>query len=166
MSLIFYFSTLLVEEIHTWLICIAKAKVNKPFCWYSMLMCICLYKGATFFSKEIKLELERDGEKFLVQLWKVDMTWEVTNAIFVRFDRYFSSRLRMLLIGDSPRIPQPLLELIRPKDHAKGLMVSYNWGDIIPYVVSIVFRFYGFLGKPHVLPYQVPLKVRIVEILW
>lgn len=70
----------------------------------------------------------------------------------------------MLLIGDSPRIPQSLLELmIRPKDHAKGLLVSHNWGDIIPYPI---FRAYGFLGKPHVLPYQVPLKVGIVELLW
>ena len=70
-----------------------------------MLMYICLYKGVTFFSKEMKLELERDGEKLPVQLWSADMTWEVTDAIFVRFDRYFASRLIMLLIGDSPRIP-------------------------------------------------------------
>lgn len=54
------------------------------------------------------------------------MTWEVTDASFVKFDRYFASRLRLLLVGDSPRIPQSLLELIRPKDHAKGLKVSHN----------------------------------------
>ena len=94
------------------------------------------------------------------------MTWEVTDASLVRFDRYFSSRLIMLLIRDSHRIEQPLLELITPKDHAKWLMVSHNWGDIIPYAVSIIFRVYGFLGKPHVLPYQVPLQVGIIEILW
>ena len=90
----------------------------------------------------------------------------VTDVRFVRFDRYFSSRLKILLVGDSPRIPQSLLELIRPKDHAKGLKVSHNWEDIIPYVVSIVFRVYGFLGRPHVLSYQVPLKTGIVELLW
>ena len=72
----------------------------------------------------------------------------------------------MLLVGDSPRIPQHLLELIRPKDHDKGLMLSHNWGDIIPYVVSTIFRVHGLLGKPHVLPYQVPLKVGIEELLW
>jgi hypothetical protein len=129
-------------------------------------MYICLYKGVTFFSKEMKLELERDGERLPVQLWSAYMTWEVTNGSFVRFDRYFSSRLRLLLRGDSPRIPQPFLELIRPKDHAKGLLVNHNWGDIIPYVVSNIFRIYGFLGQPHVLPYQVTLKVGIAELLW
>lgn len=165
MSSIFYFATSLAEEIHNGLIGIEKAKVDKPFCWYSMLMYICLYKGVTFFSKEMKLELERDGEKLHVQLWSADMTWEVIDVSFVKFDKYFASRLIMLLVGDNPRIPRPLLELIRPKDHAKGLMVSYNWGDIIPYAVSTIFRVYGFLGKPHVLPYQVPLKIGIVELL-
>jgi hypothetical protein len=58
------------------------------------------------------------------------------------------------------------LELIRPKDHAKGLKVSHNWGDIIPYSNSTMFRVYGFLGKPHVFPYQVPSKVGIVGFLW
>ena len=78
---------------------------------------------------------------------------EVTNTNFVKFDRYFSSSLKMLLIGDSPRILQPLLEFIRPKDYTKGLMVSHNSGDIIPYAVSTILRVYGFYGEPHVLPY-------------
>ena len=72
------------------------------------------------------------------------MTWEVIDANYVRFDRYFASRLRIIFKGDSSKIPQYLLELIRPKDHAKGLLVSYNWGDIIPYNVSTVIRVYGF----------------------
>ena len=72
----------------------------------------------------------------------------------------------MLLVGDSPKIPQSLLELIRPKDHVKGLKVGHNWGYIIPYAVSTILRVYGFLGKPHVLPYQLPLKVGISELLW
>ena len=71
-----------------------------------------------------------------------------------------------LIRGDSPRIPRPLLESIRPNDHAKGLLVRHNWRDIIPYPISTIFRVYGFLGKPHVLPYQVPLKVGIAELLW
>ena len=86
------------------------------------------------------------------------MTSEARDASFVRFDRYFASKLGFLLRGDSPRIPQALLELLKPKDHAKGLLVSHNWGDIIPYNVSIVIRVYGILRKPHVLPFHVPLK--------
>ena len=100
--------------------------VNRLFCWYSMLMYICLYKGATFFSKEMKLELERDGGRILVQLWSKNMIWEVTDASFYLFDIYFTSRLKLLLKGDNPKTPQPLLELIRPKAHAKGLLVSHN----------------------------------------
>ena len=44
--------------------------------------------------------------------------------------------------------------------------MSHNWGDIIPYNVSTVIRVYGFLGKPHVLPFHVPLKIGIAELLW
>ena len=88
------------------------------------------------------------------------------NASLLRFDRYFASKLRFLLRGDSPRIPQSLLELIRPIYHAKGLLVSHNWGDIIPYNVSTMIRVYGFLGKPHVLHFHVPLNIGIEELLW
>ena len=70
-----------------------------------------------------------------------------------------------MLKGDNPRIPQALLELVRPKDHAKGILVSHNWGDIISYNVSIVIRVYGFLGKPHVLPFHVPLHIGIAKLL-
>ena len=72
--------------------------------------------------------MTKDGKKNLVQLWSVDMTQEARNSNFIRFDRYFPSRLRILLRGDSPRIPQSLLELVKSKDHAKGLLVSHNWG--------------------------------------
>ena len=74
--------------------------------------------------------------------------------------------MRIFLSGDNHQILKPLLEMIRPKDHAKGPKDSHNWGDIIPYLVSTIFRVYGFQGKPHVLPYQVSLKVGIVEFLW
>ena len=68
-------------------------------------MHICLFKGVTFFSKGMELELTKDGEKNLVQLWSVDMSWEAKDASFVRVDRYFASRIRLLLRGDNPRIP-------------------------------------------------------------
>ena len=58
------------------------------------------------------------------------------------------------------------MDVIRPMDNPGGLKVSHNWGDVIPYPVSTVFRIYGFRGSPHVLPYQVPLKVGIAEVLW
>ena len=80
------------------------------------------------------------------------MTWEVENASFVRFDRYFASKLRYLLLSDNTRVPKALAALIRPLDHPSGLKVSHNWGDIIPYSVSTVIRVYGFKGTPHVLP--------------
>ena len=54
------------------------------------------------------------------------MTSEGIDASYVRFDIYLVSNFRLVLRGDNPRIPQALLELERPKDHAKGLLVSHN----------------------------------------
>ena len=49
------FSTFLAQEIHNGLVGISQGKVNRPFCWYSLLMHICLFKGVTFFSKGMEL---------------------------------------------------------------------------------------------------------------
>lgn len=67
------------------------------------------------------------------------MTWDADNASFVRFDRYFASKLRFLISKDNPRIHKALMDLIRPMDNPYDLKVSHNWGDIIPYSVSTVF---------------------------
>ena len=83
-------------------------------------MHVCLFKGVIYYSEGMELEVTKDGERNLVQLWSVDMTSEARDASFMRFDRYIASRLKLLLRGDCPRIPQSLLELVRPKDHPKG----------------------------------------------
>ena len=101
-----------------------------------------------------------------VQLWSADMTWDAKNASFFRFDRYFASKLRCLILSDNPRIPKELMSLIRPMDNHANLKFSHNCRDIIPYSVSTSFRIYGFKGSPHVLPFQVPLKVGMAEVLW
>ena len=56
------------------------------------------------------------------------------------------------------------MNLIRPMDNPHDLKVSHNWRDIIPYSISTVFKIYGFKGTPHVLPYQVSLKVGIAKL--
>lgn len=94
------------------------------------------------------------------------MTWDTEEASFVRFDRYYASRLRRLLLKDDPTIPKVLLDFFMSMENPSNLEVSYNLEDIIPYLVSIVFRVYGFQGTPHVLPYQVPIKEGIAEMLW
>ena len=58
------------------------------------------------------------------------------------------------------------MSLIRPMDNPSDLKVSHNWGDIIPYSISTIFRIYGFKGSLHMLPYQVPLKVGMAKVLW
>ena len=73
-----------------------------------MLKYICPRKGFSTFSKEMKLEFEKDGEKLPVQLWSDDMTWEVNDASFMRFERYFASKLMILLTRKNPRIRQSL----------------------------------------------------------
>ena len=119
-----------------------------------------------YFFREMFLKKQQEGEAMPVQLWSADMTREVENASFVRFDRYFSSKLRCLLFKYNPRIPKALMHLVRPMDEPHNMKVSHNWGDIIPYSVSIVIRIYGYKGTPHVLPYQVPLKVGVTKFLW
>ena len=121
MDIIFYFSSYLAKEIHNELIGIAKGKVENIFGHYSLLMYMFLFKGVTYFGKEMQLNREQDGEALLVQLWSADMTWEAKKASFVRFDRYFSSKLRCLLLRDNPRIPKALANLIRPLENPSGL---------------------------------------------
>ena len=79
----------------------------------------CANTSLNFFAKEMKLELEKDGEKLPIQIWSTDITREVYDAILVGFDRYFSSKMIILLTINNPRITYPLLELIRPKDHIR-----------------------------------------------
>ena len=165
-DVIFDFASYIADEIHNGLIGIAKGKVEKTFGHYSLLMHMLLFKGVTYFGKEMKLNREENGEALPVQLWSADMTWDAENASFVRFDRFFASKLRCLILRENPRIPKALMDVIRPMDNPGGLKVSHNWGDVIPYPVSTVFRIYGFRGSPHVLPYQVLLKVGIAEVLW
>ena len=48
----------------------------------------------------------------------------------------------------------------------RDFWLAISGGDIIPYNVSTMIRVYGFLGKPHLLPFHVPLKIRIIELIW
>ena len=57
-----------------------------------------LFKGSTYFGREMFLNKEQEGEEMPVQLWSADMTGEAEDASFVRFDRYFASKLRCLYL--------------------------------------------------------------------
>ena len=94
------------------------------------------------------------------------MTWDAKNVSFVRFDRYFSSKLRCLLLKENPTIPKALIDFIKPMDNPSSLQVSHNWGNIIPYSLSTIIRVDGFQGTPHVFPSQMPLKIGIAMVLW
>ena len=61
LTFIFDFATYLAEQIHHGLVRIAKGELDKPFCWYSILMYICLYKGSTVIGREMKLIKELEG---------------------------------------------------------------------------------------------------------
>lgn len=90
-DVIFYFSPYLTEEIHTWLVGIAKGKIEKTFGHYSLLIHVFLFKGATYFDKEMDLNREHEGEALPIQLQSADMTWDAKNASFIKFDMYFAS---------------------------------------------------------------------------
>ena len=61
-DIIFYFSSYIVEEIHIGLVGTIKNKVEKTLGQYSLLMHILLFKGATYFGKEMILNKEHEGE--------------------------------------------------------------------------------------------------------
>ena len=54
-DVIFYFSSFLAEEIHNGLVEIAKGKLDKTFGHYSLLMHMFLFKGVTYFGKDMEL---------------------------------------------------------------------------------------------------------------
>lgn len=91
--------------------------------------------------------------------------WDRVDASYVSFDRDFASRLRNFLFFDNPIIPMELLRLIRPKEYCQDITIVHNFGDIILYPDSIVFRVCGCRVVPYILPYQVPLKVGYADIL-
>ena len=53
-----YFVTYLAEEIHVGLVEISKGKVEKTFGHCSLLMHMFLFKGVTYFGKEMELNRE------------------------------------------------------------------------------------------------------------
>ena len=74
MDFVFDFATYLAEKIHVGLVWIAKEKVEKTFGHYYLLMHMFLFKGVTYFGKEMELNREQDGIELPVQLWSADMT--------------------------------------------------------------------------------------------
>lgn len=93
------------------------------------------------------------------------MSWDRQEDIFVRFDNIFSSKLRQRLMVNPSRIPKELHDFVRPKERLPLLRIEQNWGDFIPYPISIVIRIYGFSGQPHVLPFNVPLGMGFYEVM-
>lgn len=89
-KIIFDFAPYLANDIYSGLVGIAKGEVEKAWGQYSLLMHIFLFKGVTYFGKEMVLNKEQEGEALPIKLWSVDMTGEAENASFVRFDRHFA----------------------------------------------------------------------------
>ena len=58
----FHYASYIVEEIHIGLVGIVKSKVENIFGHYSLLMHMFLFKGVTYFEKEMVLNREHEGE--------------------------------------------------------------------------------------------------------
>jgi hypothetical protein len=59
-DIVFDFASYLANEIHSGLVGITKGKVEKPWGHYSLLMHIFLFKGRTYFGKEMVLNREQE----------------------------------------------------------------------------------------------------------
>lgn len=153
LAVTFDYAPYITDAIHEGLIGIKNAKVDRPFGWYSLLMHLFLFKGGDYFAIEMDLVKEKDGEKMPVQLWSTVLSWDREDASYLKFDKCFGSKIRILLCLENPRIPKALFEFLRPKEFAKEIKIVHNWGDIYFYPVSIVFKVYSFRGTPFLLPY-------------
>lgn len=143
-SVVYDYSSFLVERIHEGLLNLYVGDTSTPFFWYSLLMHIFLYKNADFFSEKMELRKEMNGEKLSMQAWSANLSYNKGDASFVQFDNCFASRLRARLMVNVPRIPKDLHNCLLPKGRKPNLKVCHNWGDIILYSVSTVLRVYGF----------------------
>lgn len=161
----FDYAPYITDAIHEGLIGIKNGKVDRPFGWYSLLMHPFLFKGGDYIANEMDLVKEKDGEKMSVQLWSTVLSWDRKDANYLKFDKCFASKIIIILCSENPRVPKALLDFFRPKEFAKEIKIVHNLGDIYLYPISTVFRVYGFRGTPFLLPYQVQLKIGIVEIL-
>lgn len=161
----FDYASYITNAIHEGLVGIKNGKVDRPFGWYSLLMHLFLFKGGDYFASGMDIVKEKDGEKILVQLWSIVLSWDREDASYLKFDKCFVSKIRTLICSENPRVPKVLLEFIRPKEFAENIKIVHNWGDIYLYPISTIFRVYGFKGTPFLLPYLVPLKVGIAKIL-
>lgn len=94
------------------------------------------------------------------------MSWDRQEANFVIFDNNFASRLRQKLTVNLPRIPKELHDFVRPKERLPLARIEHNWGDFMPYSVSTVIRIYGFSRQPHVLPFNIPMRMGFTKVMW
>lgn len=53
-----------------------------------------------YFAKDMDLLREKDGEDMPVQLWSADVSCDRKDASYMKFDRCFVSKLRILLWDD------------------------------------------------------------------
>ena len=116
--------------------------------------------------RDIVLKKDSQGERMPTELWSANRTVAATGASFVRFDKFFSTKLKALLVENCPSITTLFFNLLRNLEYPIGLLLCQNWADIFPYLFSTIFKVYGFQGSPHVFPYHVPLKVGVAEFFW
>lgn len=139
---------------------------SAKFYWYSLIMHMFLYRNVDYFKGTMNLKRKIDNKEIPVQLWSTDMFWDRQEASFLRFDNSFSSKLRKRLTVNPPRIPKELHDFVRPKERLPLVTIEHNWGDFISHPISTLIRIYGFAGQPHVLPFNVPLRLGFVEVMW
>lgn len=126
LAITFDYASFIGDAIHGGLIGIKNGKVDRPFGWYSLLMHLFLFKGGDYFASGLDLVKEKEGEKMPIQLWSTLLSWDREDASFLKFDKYFASKIRTLLYSENPRIPKVLLEFIRPKEFAENIKIVHN----------------------------------------
>ena len=137
------FPTYLDKCINEGLIALKQGK-QVPFRWYSLLMHLIIFQCQDYFGHVFDLEIEKDGEKLLVQLWTTILSSDWNGENLCLFENDFAYMLRRKLIPQVDNFPFLLKCFMRPIDFDVKPTKCHNWGDIYFYNNTTIIRIYGF----------------------
>lgn len=110
----FYFASVVEEQIHEGLLQVKEAKAPTSFKKYSLLCHLILYQNETKSTRRMKLCTQENGFRLLVQNWCYIWDSRCNEIDFVVFRDDFVVRIITALGFSTPRLPQSLMDVMRP----------------------------------------------------
>lgn len=139
---------------------------NVEFYFSSLLCHLILFQNETKWTKRMKLSTLENGVMLLVQNWCYVWDSKCLEGDFIVFRDEFSLRLIDALGFPTPRLPQSLMEVMRPLQYKWDQGFIHNYGDWFLMPQYTIIRVYGCDQVLHVLLKFVPSRVLFLEFIW